>query len=130
MAKKRSRKNIIKKLDDLVRLIVRLRDEDTCQWCKRTVYGKDSQVSHVRSRKYYATRWALSNVKLLCAKCHFRWHDNPIEAAAWFDSAFPARRSWILEAGRTPICVYRDSDLIEIEAALKAKLKELSDERS
>jgi hypothetical protein len=128
MAKKRSRKNIIKKLDDLVRMIIRLRDEDTCQWCSRKVFGKDSQVSHVRSRKYYSTRWALSNVKLLCAKCHFRWHDNPIEAAAWFDSKFPARRSWILEEGRKPICVFRDSDLIEIETNLKNKLAELQND--
>ena len=127
MARKRSRKNIVKSLDDLTRRIVLKRDEGVCQWCGKSVTGRDAQCSHVRSRKYYETRWALSNVKLLCASCHFKWHDNPLEAGKWFDKTFPARAEWILEQKRQSPKTWRDPDLLELESELKQKLKEIDE---
>lgn len=120
-----SRKSTIKKLDDLTRKACLIRDDNQCQWC-----GSKSnlQLSHVRSRKYYDTRWELSNVKILCAGCHFRWHENPVEADAWFDGKFPSRRAWILELKRSSPRTWRDSDLKEVETGLNQKIKELKNE--
>ena len=125
--RKRTRKNIIKSLDDLTRKIVIARDGGRCQWCKKAVEGVQAQCSHVRSRKYYNTRWALPNVKLLCASCHFKWHDDPTAGVDWFNATFPDRHNWIDEMRRRGLDTYRDSDLIDIETGLKQKLKEINE---
>lgn len=125
---KRTRKSIVNKLDDLCRQIIRLRDGGVCQWCGKSVTGKDAQCSHVRSRKYYNTRWSLQNLKLLCASCHFKWHDDPTAGAAWFSEKFPARQAWIDEARKETTGTIRDSDLLQIESELKQKLVELKSE--
>lgn len=124
MARKRSRKSIVSSLDMLTRQLVIKRDKSQCQWCGKKVQGKDAQCSHVRSRKYYATRWDLNNVKLLCAACHFRWHDDPTAGGLWFASAYPERLALIDEARRRPVVTYRDSDLMDIEDTLKELLNE------
>lgn len=121
-----SRKAIINRLDSLVRKIVRLRDDSQCQWCGKLVSGYDAQTSHVNSRQFYATRWALPNVKLLCGRCHAKWHDKPVEALRWFNEKFPERQNWI-EHYKYEMKTWRDSDLLELEAELKTKLKEFSE---
>ena len=122
---KMTRKGLVKKLDDLIRKACLIRDDNQCQWC-----GSKSnlQLSHVRSRKFYETRWELGNVKILCAGCHFRWHENPVEADAWFDGKFPARRQWILELKKRPVGTWRDSDLLAIKETLERKINELENE--
>jgi len=96
MAKTNKRRRIIKRLDNLVREVVRLRDDNTCQRCGKRVEGSDSQPSHVipKGRCLYL-RWDLLNVKLLCMACHRWWHLNPIAAAEWFKAKFPARYAYV-----------------------------------
>jgi len=123
--KKPSRKTTIKKLDDLCRKACLIRDDSTCQWCGSK---ERLQLSHVRSRRFYETRWELANTKILCAGCHLKWHENPVEADNWFDSKFPARRSWILDLKQSGPRTWRDSDLKEIEQMLLQKIQELENE--
>ncbi|MEO5335154.1 MAG: hypothetical protein H7839_24340 [Magnetococcus sp. YQC-5] len=74
-------------------------------------------------RKWYALRWDLVNVKLLCASCHWWWHTVPLAAAEWFKSKYPARHAYLLSAER--IGEYRNDDLAEKLEQLKTKLDEL-----
>src|SRR5689334_19833411 len=89
--KKRSRKMVKAiHLDALCRQLVFARDEHTCQWCGR----KDGKLdwAHITSRRYYITRWFLPNSLVLCAGCHFIWHQHPLLGASWFVTKFPERR--------------------------------------
>ncbi len=126
--RKISRKSLIKQLDALTRQICIIRDDSTCQWCGAKVQGVYAQCSHVRTRKYYDTRWEQSNVKILCPACHRRWHDNPVEADAWFNEKFPERRKWILERQKMAPHTWRDEDLLKIKRELEEKLHELEKE--
>ena len=117
-------KGRIKKLDDLCREIVRLRDKNTCQHCGKYVTGVNSHCSHVVPKsKGYVLRWDLRNLKVLCFHCHINWwHKNPREAGAWFDDTFPERAKYIDE---------HKEDIIHgsiREEFMSNKLEELKDE--
>jgi len=96
---KSQRQKDIKKLDDLCKKIVRLRDKNTCQHCGKHVNSRNSHVSHVIPKsKGYALRWDLRNLKLLCFHCHINWwHKNIAEAWMWFQREFPYRADYLLE---------------------------------
>ena len=119
------RKTLIKRLDDLVRKIVRKRDRDRCCWCGKAVRGRDSQVSHVIRRRLYFARWDLNNVKLLCGHCHALWHDNQLQGASWFKMRYPERHEYLLELRKTKVGTWKDWELLEIEDNLKQIWKEM-----
>lgn len=68
MPVKKTLKSITNKLDNVVRKIVRLRDE-VCVTCG---FNDTLQVSHYISRTHISTRWSLVNCNLQCASCHLR----------------------------------------------------------
>ena len=111
----RSRKGLVKSLDDLTRTLLRLKQENTCEYCGLYVEGRNSQVHHIRSRKYYETRWDLRNMVLLCASCH----------RDWFRERYPECAEWIDEVRKTPPETYRNTDLLAIEQDLKRQIKEM-----
>ncbi|MDD5459709.1 MAG: hypothetical protein PHF37_09995 [Phycisphaerae bacterium] len=116
--------------DDLVRKIIRLRDDWTCQRCG--IHCKETgEVAHVEIRKYINTRWDLLNLLLLCNKCHSWFDQNRVAGMRWFEETFPVRADHLADIKRDETyrrMVYRVSDYKEINTALKAKLKELCDE--
>ena len=57
------------KCDAVLRDMVRRRDK-ICQWC-RPCRGGQLQISHFWSRRYYAVRWDVDNVDLVCARAHW-----------------------------------------------------------
>jgi hypothetical protein len=67
-----SRREIVRELDKLVRLIVIPRDGH-CVTCYAV---KNLQVSHFFSRRYLAIRWDLDNVHAMCGSCNLRHNDN------------------------------------------------------
>jgi len=73
--KKKSKRQLIKKLDILFSKIVR--EGKGCLRC-----GKKTNLhcAHIFSRRYMTTRWNLDNAIPLCYACHIFWcHRNPIE---------------------------------------------------
>ena len=72
--KKVSRKNLIKKLDQVFSLYIRLRyatNEITeCYTCGKVDHYKKLQCGHFMSRKYYATRWDEDNCQVQCYSCN------------------------------------------------------------
>lgn len=121
------RKRLTKRLDDLCRAIIRIRDKNLCQKCGKYVEGHDSHPSHVVAKGKGASqrRFDLLNIKILCFRHHRWWHDNPTESAPWFERTYPARDTYleIYRNGKpAKITTPQMRDLI---VTLKQKHKEL-----
>lgn len=107
--KKTERQKLIKKLDDIVREIIKDRDRGICQKCGNA----GNHVSHVYSRKNLTLRWDLNNLKLLCTRCHlYWWHKEPIDASMWFQNEFPYRADYLMEV-KNITKTWRVDDLVE-----------------
>lgn len=75
MKKKISRKNLVKRLDNVFSLYIRLKDSDNemveCFTCGKIAHFKNNmQCGHFQSRKFYATRWDVDNCKVQCKSCN------------------------------------------------------------
>lgn len=94
-----SRRQLILKLDAVVRNLCLESSGGTCSRCGRRDY---LQVHHVYSRSIVALRHDLDNLITLCGGCHLWWHHNPFDAAAWFAERFgQARQDRLILARRT-----------------------------
>ncbi len=74
MRKVASPKGAKAKADRLFSLIVRARG--ACQACGKTT---NLQCAHIISRRYSQTRCVEDNAFCLCAGCHMRFTDHPVE---------------------------------------------------
>lgn len=91
-------KRIKKKLKDICRKIVYLRDEGHCQWCGQPV-ANDHNVNHIwRKNRYAHLKYDLLNLILFCFTCHFdRWHGDILEdGIGWFKKTYPARFDYLM----------------------------------
>lgn len=75
MAKKPSKSKLVKKLDAVFSIFVRMSNADhkgfcECVTCGRKYHWKDIQAGHFMSRKHYSTRWDEDNVKPQCRGCN------------------------------------------------------------
>lgn len=125
MAKSKRQKLIIQ-MDKLCLKILRIRDKDTCQWCGKKCYGRNSHQSHVFAKSTHDhLRHDLLNIKILCYHCHkWIWHIDPVVGQEWFSGKFPARYDYLQGKRHDPS---KDSitDLEKRRDALKEKLKDL-----
>jgi 5-methylcytosine-specific restriction endonuclease McrA len=93
--KKPLRKKLGEQLDGLARDFIRLRDDWTCQWCKKKPPAVKIDVSHVVPRTYKRLKWEPLNLKCLCFRCHvIKWH-HEARGRDWFDKEFPERAAFI-----------------------------------
>lgn len=67
-----------KKADVLFSQIIR--SIGKCEFCGRSA-GVQLQAAHIISRKFGNTRTDFQNVLCLCASCHRKGHDNPLDFA-------------------------------------------------
>jgi 5-methylcytosine-specific restriction endonuclease McrA len=126
MAKKKTwRQKLTKACDDLLRVVIRLRDEDTCQWCGKHVEGEDSHPHHIirRAHSLYL-RWDLLNLVLLCKKCHAKYHHRETDGLPWFQAKFPARWTY-LDVAKNRLTAWRKGDYERIRDGLRDKRDEL-----
>ena len=70
------------KADQLCRQIL-LAQHDQCGRCGASDRHAQLQVSHIISRRYSATRTDLSNLQILCARCHIYLTAWPREFSHW-----------------------------------------------
>lgn len=124
---RRNSKGYPKYLDNLARTLLRLQCGDKCQRCNKPVDGRDSQMHHIVSRKYYSTRWEMCNLVLLCAACHRQYHDG-LFGKDWFAAKFPKKNNELTAkvASGQQRTTWRTSDFEAVEARL---LQELSEEK-
>ena len=122
-----ARKRTVKKLDDITRKIIKLRDKDTCQRCMKRASGQGCHWAHIYGRRSYLLRWDLLNSLVLCAGCHRWWHENPLESDEWFKEKFPARYEWLQFQKKQPPRTIRTSELQSLYTKLQQKLTELNE---
>ena len=75
MKKKTLRKNLVKRLDQVFSLYIRLRDSNNqmvkCFTCEKVShYRKNMQCGHFQSRAKYSTRWDPNNCEVQCYGCN------------------------------------------------------------
>lgn len=125
MARKPSRKTLVKNLDKITAKIIKLRDDSRCQRCNSFTSGCGSHWAHVYSRRRFSMRWDLINAICLCAGCH-RWaHGNPLAFTEWFKREFPARYYYLRAKRLEKIRPIKDAELAERLEEKKQKLKNL-----
>lgn len=128
---KSKRRRMTDRLDELCRKIVRLRDDNKCQRCSKTVDGSDSQPSHIVPKGNGASkrRFDLINIVLKCMYCHIHWwHKNPTEAGKWFAEKWPNRERYLEKYRYGKPAPIKDAEMEQLIIDYKQKLKELSDE--
>lgn len=84
---------IKKKLELVVKAIVKLRDKNVCQHCGKYVEGANCHASHVIPvSRDGRLAFDPMNLKVLCYHCHLNWwHKHPTESGKWYESKFPER---------------------------------------
>jgi len=80
----KERKKLVRKLDDLCRKILLIRDQSPagyfrCISCHRLLPLHVFQVGHYISRRYESFRWSLKNIHGQCSSCNGFHSGNPIE---------------------------------------------------
>ena len=84
MPKKPSRKYLVKKLDNIFSLYIRLRNANNkiveCFTCGKKAHYKDNmQCGHFQGRRHYSTRWNITNCQVQCKSCNvFRYGEQHI----------------------------------------------------
>ena len=112
-------------LDVLTKVVVKARDDYTCQRCgKKLIPGdNNTQWCHIKSRKSNQWRWDLNDAITMCGSCHATTTDNPDEFGIWFKEKWPARHEHI----NTPYKprTWKEQDYKDVEAYLLEKAIEL-----
>ena len=113
------RSTIRNKLDAIVSKIVRARGY--CVWCgsKRT---EILQCCHIYSRSNLQTRWDLNNLLCLCAGCHFKGHQKPLEFAEFVKGYLGSQKEEELRKRARETKVWSNYELEELYERLKELL--------
>lgn len=140
MAKKKFKAKPFKDwLDHLAAVVVKTRDDFTCQ-IGHTPYDKRSngcagtmspgdfncQCCHIESRNENKTRWDLLNLVTGCGNCHAWAHAHPARFGVWFIQRFPHRDAHINEMLFQPNKTWRQADFEEVEIFLLRKARDLN----
>jgi hypothetical protein len=72
MARKVSKKNLIKRLDSEFSKYIRTRGGEIaeCFTCGKKDHWKNMDAGHFQSRRHYSTRWDETNVQVQCKSCN------------------------------------------------------------
>jgi hypothetical protein len=89
--RKPSKANLKRQADKLFSTKVRSRGR--CEWCKAV--NDTLQCAHIYSRNNLHLRYDEQNALCLCSKCHFKWHQRPLEGAEWFSETYPERDKYL-----------------------------------
>ena len=124
MARKTSRKTLIKKLDTLVSKYIRKRDQK-CVQC-----GKVDTLTngHVFSRRHYATRWDISskgNCHCQCWGCNYKHSYDNYDYYKWYVDTFGSERFEELRGESKLSKKFKNYDLEELYEEINRKYKEL-----
>ena len=114
------RKVLVKKLDNLVSLIVRARDK-FCVVCGST---EKLGCGHVFTRKNYSTRWDLTNCFAQCWSCNYKHEFDPMPFYDWYKAKFGDWAFRELYQRWTAIRKFADWELAEWIEVYKVLLKE------
>lgn len=127
--KKTSRKTLVKKLDQVFSLYIRLRyaknEIAECYTCGKKDHYKKLQCGHFMSRKHYATRWDELNCQVQCYSCNVMRYGEQykfgLKLSKEIDIDLPEK---LLAKTRNTI-KYSDIDLLEMINLYKERIQNL-----
>ena len=126
--KRTERQRIYKRLDDLIRELLKKDYELKCVTCGKGIgwfhpqtnpYGL--QVSHYISRRFASVRWDLKNVHPMCSSCNYMHNVNPAPYTDFMLKVYGKKVLNDLDKKRRNL-VLNLSDLRDLEEKLKSKL--------
>ena len=119
--RKPSRKNLIRRLDALLRKIVLERNP----YCVLAASNCSTvlQAGHIFSRSHYATRWDLDNVWTQCSSHNLLHERDQWPFFYWFQSEFGKKEFEELRAKHYQLTHYKSSDLLALLDQLGGKGK-------
>jgi len=131
MAKKRTRKNLVKELDRVFSLYVRHSNANLdglveCATCPTVKPVKQMQAGHFQSRGKYATRWELKNVQPQCQGCNIWKQGEQYAMSKYLDEKYGEGTADEMVRLSNTTVKFTDWELQEMIDDYKRKLKELS----
>lgn len=118
MAKKRSRKSIVKQLDSVFSKFIRQRDSEndycTCATCGVQKPIKEMQAGHFMSRGKYSTRWDEENVHAQCQGCNMWKQGRQFEMSKYIDQKYYSGKADELLRKSNTTSKYSDVELIQM----------------
>ncbi|KKM20716.1 hypothetical protein LCGC14_1642610 [marine sediment metagenome] len=123
MAKKKSRRKLIKELDILFSKIVR--HGGKCSRCGSRI---KVQCAHVFSRRNMSVRWDFDNALPLCWRCHFWWaHKEPVEFNDYIRERMGLQAFYNLKARRLLVAQWTQSELLALKDEFKETIRGQND---
>ena len=129
--KKKSRKSIVKRLDTVFSLYIRLRYANNemveCYTCgKVSHFKKGMQCGHFQSRKSYSTRWDIDNCMVQCYGCNVMKYGEQYKFGLKLDKEFGEGTAEKLLIKSKKIVKYSNDDLESLITYYNNLLNELN----
>ena len=126
MAKKPSRKTLVKKCDKIVSLYIRARDK----YC--VVCGSPERLTngHLFSRTAYSTRWDITkdgNCHCQCWGCNYRHEFDPYPYMQWYRSNFGSKKLDDMHTRFKQTKKYSNVDLEELYEKVRGEYEKIKD---
>lgn len=117
--KKTPRQRLIATLDKEISLLVR--EKGYCEASDVSACGGVLQDAHIIGRSNHTIRWDLANHLSLCWKHHLYFcHSNPADFTLWYQTKYPDRWQYLLEARKLTI-KWTEQDLKDKLEAIRNK---------
>ena len=130
MHKKPSRKNLIKKLDNVFSQYIRRRFAvngiTKCVTCGKQAHWKELQAGHFMSRKHYSTRYDETNVQVQCSGCNVFRYGEQYKFGRYLEEAYGEGTAEDLQNKSRQITKFSDiriKEMIEYYNKLLTNLK-------
>ena len=118
MPKKPSRKNLIKKLDNVFSQYIRRRFAvngiTKCVTCGKQAHWKELQAGHFMSRKHYSTRWDETNVQVQCSGCNVFRYGEQFKFGMYLEDSYEKGTAVELQNKSREIAKFSDIHLKEM----------------
>jgi len=119
LPKKVSRKNLVKRLDNIFSQYIRLRNANAqgiaeCYTCGVKKNWKQLQCGHFQSRKHYGTRFDETNCQVQCVSCNVYKYGEQYKFGVRLDKDFGQGTAESLHAKAIKITKYSNNDLQEL----------------
>ena len=130
MARKPSRKTIVKNLDTIFSIYIRMRraknDIAECVTCGKNDHWRAMQAGHFMSRKFYSTRWDERNVEVQCMGCNVYRYGEQFK----FSKHLGQDLSDELLAESRKTVKFADFELLEMIDLYKQKVEDLKKDQN
>lgn len=94
-----------------------------CERCGATSEQSQLHAHHAYGRNNHRLRWERRNGVCLCARCHRRVHDEPLEFALWFSERRFEDALWLAKYNKKGLLKRNLQDYLNLEATLQHALR-------